>query len=77
MTDGTSSLSSEAADPEPEVRDDGEALYWVDEFRRLGMIYPQAVTLAFDPGVDRHSVREALEKGCRPELAFRIYASWD
>lgn len=77
MTDGTSSLSSEAADPDEPDRDDGEAIYWCEVFKTLGMIYPQALTLAFDPAVDKHAVREVLEKGCRPELAFRIYASWE
>lgn len=73
-------MSSSSASPEPDepagapTRSDGEALYWADEFRLRGMTLPQAERLAFAPGVDRHAVRDALERGCDPDLAFLIWS---
>ena len=63
-----------AEEDEPATwEEDSDALFWAHEFHRRGMLYAQALTLAYMPGVDRHAVREALERGCRPELAFLIF----
>lgn len=65
-----------AAEEEREApAEDREALYWSDVFRQLGMQYAQALTLAYDPAVDRHGVRVALEAGCDPDVAFLIFSS--
>ena len=58
-----------------EPAENSEALYWAHEFHRRGMLYPQALTLAYDPSVDRHEVRAALEHGCDPTTAFLIFSS--
>ena len=66
-----------AAEPEQEEAqpEDREALYWCDVFQSLGMRYAQALTLAYDPVVDRHGVRVVLERGCDPDVAFLIFSS--
>jgi|SRR5581483_1263459 len=71
---GIMSSSSEPETPPEEMADDDAALFWADQFFRRGMVYPQALTLAFLPGCDRHAVREALDRGCDPETAFLIFS---
>ena len=68
-------MSSSSETPDPDIpEENAEALYWAHLFRRHGMLYAQALTLAHTPGVDRHAVKETLERGCDPELAFLIYS---
>lgn len=55
-------------------RVDSEALFWLGEFCRFGMVLSQAETLAVVGVCDRHQVRVALEDGCDPDLAFLIFS---
>ena len=67
-------------DPGDETREDDdtesvltdEDLYWFGEYCARGMCSPQAAVLAGKPGLDRHAIREWLDKGCDPDLAFLI-----
>jgi hypothetical protein len=56
-----------------EERVDEEANYWLGEFCRLGMVLSKAEILS-RRGCDRHQVKQALEAGCDPELAFDIFS---
>lgn len=70
------SSSNDSAEPDTAVPEqpDTAALYWMAEFRLRGMVEAQAERLAYTPGVDRHAVRDALERGCDPDLAFLIWS---
>ena len=49
-----------------------EALFWFGEYCARGMCSPQAAVLASRDGLDRHAVREWLDQGCDPDVAFLI-----
>jgi hypothetical protein len=71
------SSSSDSPEPEPALvvsRQDRDCLWWASVLQRLGMTAGQAEALAFAQGCDRHAVRDALERGCDPDLAFLIYS---
>jgi hypothetical protein len=43
-----------------------------DELMRAGFEVEAALQLAAEPGVDLHAAIELIERGCPPDLAFRI-----
>jgi hypothetical protein len=59
---------------EPRSQAAEESFYWQRVFLRYEMTIGDAETLAFGAGVDRHAVRAALEHGCKPRLAVKIFA---
>jgi len=47
--------------------------HWVGALTRRGMDEARAELLASTPNVDLHAIVEALDAGCDPETAWRIW----